>query len=139
MIKEGRKIVKFSANIQLQQQQQLYASSITLTLSTSSSVEKVYDKGEENNEGEEFDDSMLDDNRMMKRAKVAFDKCDHENTDNTISVKLNDLSTYLENDAMTKEQRALSSYLDLNGDGDISLEEFLSLYCNAVKATIMQT
>ena len=41
---------------------------------------------------------------MMEHAKVAFNKCNRENTSGINFKKLNDLLTYLEMNEMTEEQ-----------------------------------
>jgi len=71
---------------------------------------------------------------MMERAKDAFQQFDREGDGGIDFDELDDLLTYLDIDATLEERMALFAYLDLNGDGSICLEEFLSWYSNAVEA-----
>jgi len=77
---------------------------------------------------------------MIERAKLEFKKFERGGKGNINSNDFDEILAHLDLDAITAEERkALFLYLDMDGNGSIDVEEFISWYSDAAKASIVQS
>lgn len=70
------------------------------------------------------------------RAKMMFDKFDQDGSGGICARELSDVLKSLDLEATAEEVNALFSYLDADGDGSITLDEFLPWYSSAASEAI---
>mmetsp|Transcript_40179 Transcript_40179/g.47010 ORF Transcript_40179/g.47010 Transcript_40179/m.47010 type:complete len:353 (-) Transcript_40179:2-1060(-) len=80
--------------------------------------------------------SNLNNGSIEDRAKMAFDKFDQDGSGGISASELNDVLKTLEVEATTDETNALFSYLDIDGDGSISFEEFVPWYSSTMQEAV---
>jgi nitroreductase len=73
---------------------------------------------------------------VEERATEIFNKFDVDKSGGICVDELNEVLKSLEVEATVEETNALFSYLDVNGDGSISLEEFLPWYSGSVQDVV---